>query len=71
MHARIAQGLSSARRNGGECHERTQLQTEKKICSTTRILKFFSMRLVNAWNRLPVCVVNAASINVFKPRLDM
>ena len=55
----------------GEYHEKTQLQTEKKRCSTTRRLKFFSMRVVNAWNRLPVHVVNAASINVFKSRLDM
>ena len=45
---------------------------KKKRCSTTRRLKFFSMRVVNDWNRLRfVHVVNAASINVFKSRLDM
>ena len=43
----------------------------KKRCSTTRRLKFFSMRVVNAWNSLPVHVVNAVSVNSFKSRLDM
>ena len=41
----------------------------KKRCSTTRRLKFFSMRVVNAWNSLPVHVVNAVSVNSFKSRL--
>ena len=44
---------------------------KKKTCSTTRRLKFFSMRVVNAWNSIPVHVVNAASINAFKCRLGM
>ena len=44
---------------------------KKKRCSFTGKLKFLSMRVVNAWNSLPVHVVNAASINVFKSRLDM
>ena len=44
---------------------------EKKRCSTTRKLTFFSMRVVNAWNSLPVHVVNAVSVNVFKFRLDV
>ena len=44
---------------------------KKKRCSTTRRLKFFSIRVVNAWNSLPVHVVNAVSINAFKSRLDM
>ena len=44
---------------------------KKKRCCTTRILKVFSMRVFNAWNRLTVHVVNAASINAFKSRLDM
>ena len=43
----------------------------KKSCSTTRRLKFFSMRVVNAWKSLPVHVVNAVSVNSFKSRLDM
>ena len=44
---------------------------KKKRCSTTRILKFISMRVGNDWNSLPGHVVNAASINAFKSRLDM
>ena len=44
---------------------------KKKRCSTTRRLKFFSMRVINAWNSLHVHVANAASINAFKSRLDM
>ena len=43
----------------------------KKRCSTTRRLKFFSMRVVNARNSIPVHVVNAVSVNSFKSRLDM
>ena len=43
---------------------------KKKRYSTTLRLKFFSMRVVNAWNSLPH-VVNAASINAFKSRLDI
>ena len=43
---------------------------KKKRCSTTRRLKFFSMRVVNDWNSLPGHVVNAVSINAFKSRLD-
>ena len=62
--------VGSARRSGGEDHERT-LKLNKKRCSTTRRLKFFSMRVVNAWNSLPVHVVNAVSVNSFKSRLDM
>ncbi len=42
---------------------------KKKRCSTTRRLKFFSMRVVNAWNRLPVHVVNAASNKYLNPAL--
>ena len=44
---------------------------KKKRCSTTRRLKFFSMRVVSAWNSLPVHVVNAVSVNSFKSHLDM
>ena len=44
---------------------------KKKRCSTTRKLTFFSMRVVNARNSLPVHVVNAVSVNVFKFRLDV
>jgi len=31
---------------------------------------FFSQRVINAWNKLPSYVVEAASVNSFKNRLD-
>ncbi|KFR01046.1 hypothetical protein Y956_01781, partial [Nipponia nippon] len=32
--------------------------------------KFFTMRLVRHWNRLPRAAVDAPSLEVFKARLD-
>jgi len=32
--------------------------------------KFFTMRMVRCWNRLPRDVVDAPSLEVFKARLD-
>jgi len=32
--------------------------------------RFFSQRVVNAWNKLPQHVVDAPSVNSFKNRLD-
>jgi len=31
---------------------------------------FFSKRVANVWNKLPVSVVEASSVDVFKKRLD-
>jgi len=31
---------------------------------------FFSLRIVNEWNKLPQDVVEASSVNMFKNRLD-
>ena len=31
---------------------------------------FFNQRVVNSWNGLPQCVVDADTINAFKNRLD-
>ena len=42
----------------------------KNRCSTTRRLKFFSMRVVNAWNSIPVNAVSVTG-NSFTSRLDM
>jgi len=42
----------------------------KPRCPSTRRQKFFSIRLVNKWNRLPSAVVNVSSLNAFKNQLD-
>ena len=42
----------------------------KKSSSTSQRQKFFSMRVVDSWNSLPVQVVTAPSVNTFKGRLD-
>jgi len=41
--------------------ERSRLDTRKF---------YFSQRVVNGWNRLPVAVVNAESVNAFKNAYD-
>ena len=42
----------------------------KPRCHTTVRQNFFSLRIVNEWNKLPQDVVEAPSTNTFKNRLD-
>ena len=43
---------------------------EKIRSNKTIRQKFFTQRVVNAWNNLPADIVEAPSINSFKNRLD-
>ena len=55
------------------CHQRTQrtlVKLFKLRCRTIVRQKFFSLRIVNEWNKLPQDVVEAPSTNTFKNRLD-
>ena len=42
----------------------------KQLTHTSKFAHFFSNRIVNAWNNLPLTVVNSDTINTFKNRLD-
>lgn len=42
----------------------------KKACTKNIRQKFFTMRVVNTWNRLPSQVAEAPTLNTFKNRLD-
>jgi len=42
----------------------------KPRCRTTVRQHFFSLRIVNEWNKLPQTVIEATSVNAFKNRLD-
>jgi len=46
------------------------LKLFKPRCHTTVRQNFFSLRIVNEWNKLPQDVVEAPSINTFKNTLD-
>jgi len=46
------------------------LKLFKPRCRTTVRQNFFSLRIVNEWNKLPLDVMEAPSINMFKNRLD-
>jgi len=43
----------------------------KPRCRTTVRQNFFSLRIVNEWNKLPQDVIEAPSMNTFKNRLDL
>ena len=43
---------------------------EKQRCKTSLRQKCFTQRVVERWNKLPVQVVEAPSVNVFKNRID-
>ena len=47
---------------------RWKLQVKRSRLQLRRC--FFSQRVINAWNKLPSFVVEAASVNSFKKRLD-
>ena len=46
------------------------LKLFKPRCRTTVRQNFFSLRIVNEWNKLPQDVVDAPSVNAFKNRLN-
>ena len=46
------------------------LKLYKPRCHTTLRQNFFSIRVINEWNKLPQSVIKAPSVNAFKNRLD-
>jgi len=46
------------------------LKLYKPRCHTTLRQNFFSIRVINEWNKLPQFVIEAPSVNAFKNRLD-
>ena len=46
------------------------LKLQKRYCKSATRFNFYSFRIVESWNSLPEDIVNAASLNTFKARLD-
>ena len=46
------------------------LKLYKPRCHTRLRQNFFSVRVINEWNKLPQSVIEAPSVNAFKNRLD-
>ena len=46
------------------------LKLYKPKCHTTLRQNFFSIRVINEWNKLPQSVIEAPYVNAFKNRLD-
>ena len=44
---------------------------KKQRCNTTLRQQFFTQRIVDRWNSLPVEVAEASSLNAFKNRVDL
>ena len=59
--------LFSLNRNQTRCHG---FKLEAKRYNTALCGNFFSYKIVNAWNSLPVDVVTSTSVDMFKKRLD-
>jgi len=49
---------------------RHSLKLYKPRCHTRLRQNFFSVRVINEWNKLPQSVIEAPSVNAFKNRLD-
>jgi len=47
-----------------------RLKLKVQRCRLQVRQNFFSVRIVNLWNKLPEVVVESSSVNVFKNRLD-
>jgi hypothetical protein len=46
------------------------MKVVKQRCTGTTRLNFFASRVVNDWNSLPEAIVQAATVNCFKHKLD-
>ena len=47
-----------------------QLKVKKPHCKLLSRANFFSIRVINAWNKLPDSIVQAPGVNSFKRALD-